>query len=139
MLTQTASRARARRLLATVAFWSVVALSIALVSEPRSRAPIAGAARTQTGRNPLRGLARPIAPPLHLRGEIRERLVAGSYSYLRVTSEHGPERWLVTVGSSRAVGECVELTAYAIAANFESPRLRRRFDPLLFGSARACP
>ncbi|MBL8679990.1 MAG: hypothetical protein JNK05_12525 [Myxococcales bacterium] len=138
MLRSSVRTARVRRALATLAFWLVVAVSLSFSARGRSAGDAGSRARPSVAGNPLRSLARPLAPPEHLRGAVRERLVAGSYAYLRVAMGPGQERWLATIGAGRALGECVDVTAYAMAPSFESPRLNRRFESLLFGSARPC-
>lgn len=64
--------------------------------------------------------------------EIAEVLPAGSYTYLRL--EDRPETWLVVNDRARAVGETVAWRGYAEVHHFESRRLNRTFDHLIFAS-----
>lgn len=90
--------------------------------------------------NPLGTLALPLSSPQRLRALVRERIATGSYVYLRLADERGADTWFVTVrGRDEARdARCVEVTAYARAERFESARLARTFEPLLFGAVRRC-
>jgi hypothetical protein len=68
-------------------------------------------------------------------GTIREVLVVGHYSYLRV--ERGPRQgdaWVVVMNEAHAPGEVVTARAYASLASFRSERLGRVFDKVYFGA-----
>lgn len=100
-----------------------------------------GSRRTPSLRsNPIGTVALPLAAPVRVRGAVRERIATGSYVYLRIVDERGDERWFVTLRGrdDETVERCVEAMAYARAERFESSRLARRFEPLLFGAARRC-
>jgi len=86
-------------------------------------------------RNPLEqyGLARPI----EVRGEVVERLSAGSYLYLKVHEPSGAERWVATLTQTASSSNQVVVTVFGEAASFASHRLGRTFAPLSFGAVRA--
>jgi hypothetical protein len=66
-----------------------------------------------------------------------ERLRAGSYTYLRVEDDQGQRRWVVTLGRVPEGAARVEARTLARASDFQSKRLRRRFDELFFATVRA--
>lgn len=67
-------------------------------------------------------------------GVVRTRLVAGSYLYFEVEADDGAWRWVATLKTSDALeADRVEVTSYAARSDFESKRLGRRFERLLFG------
>ena len=69
-------------------------------------------------------------------GELREVQRAGSYSYLLVVPSHGllGPRWVATASQQTPpIGSQVSVRAFAVRTAFESPRLKRSFDRLLFG------
>lgn len=94
----------------------------------------------RTPGNPLETVALPLASPLHIRGAVRERIATGSYAYLRLSDSRGEGVWFVTLRGrdDESAARCVEATAYARADRFESARLARTFEPLLFGSVHRC-
>ncbi len=76
----------------------------------------------------------PLAEELAFSGVVREVVPAGSYVYLAVTSESGAPRWIAThAKGSLPAGSTVEVRSFAARNEFESPRLGRTFDRLLFG------
>ncbi len=64
------------------------------------------------------------------RGEVVERLHAGSYTYLQVATGDG-HRWVVTMG--KAPDGLVEVRSMGTQKNFHARRLDRDFDELVFG------
>lgn len=67
-------------------------------------------------------------------GVVRTRLVAGSYLYFEVEADDGAKRWVATLKTSDALeADRVEVSSYAARSDFESKRLGRRFERLLFG------
>jgi hypothetical protein len=86
---------------------------------------------------PARGMPR-VDPPgseRHFQGRVRERMPAGSYTYLSVDTDAGP-RWVVTLGEGVAPGTDVEVTSLGTRDRFWSRRLRRSFDRLFFAIVR---
>lgn len=107
---------------------------------PGARA--ASAANGGGGGNPLLRYSLPIGHDAVLSGVVRERLDAGPYVYLRVERDDDGGRagatsvWVASVRRLAAAGGRVTVRVFARAATFDSPRLGRRFAPLLFGSVR---
>lgn len=60
-------------------------------------------------------------------------LPAGSYTYLELERSRGERTWVVAMGEAPRSG-LVTVRAYARARDFESRRLHRTFDTLLFGA-----
>lgn len=66
-------------------------------------------------------------------GEVKERLLAGSYTYLLIQNETGPAIWAVIMGAGPSLGAPVSLRVVAYKTGFYSRRLNRTFDRLAFG------
>ena len=89
--------------------------------------------------NPLAIYGLPAADRIRFAGRVVERLVAGSYTYLEIERAAGDRAWVVTLTTSEgaALGiDDVNVVAVGHARNFESKRLRRRFDDLYFAVVR---
>ncbi|MEZ4446391.1 MAG: hypothetical protein R3B72_45350 [Polyangiaceae bacterium] len=71
-------------------------------------------------------------PEGNFEGQVRERLDAGSYTYLLVGTDAGAEEWVVTLGKGANVGAQVAIKSMGTRRDFESARLKRRFDRLVF-------
>lgn len=78
------------------------------------------------------GLAAPAADERSLDGVVTERLAAGRYSYLHLDGGD----WIATTGDPAQVGQRVHVQSFGARENFESPRLGRRFDRVVFGIVR---
>ncbi len=76
------------------------------------------------------------APDGHFSGEVAARLEAGTYTYLRVRTDTGGERWVVTLGAGAPVGSAVRVVNMGTRRDFHSKRLDRTFDDLVFGIVR---
>jgi len=85
---------------------------------------------------PPRGMPRIDPPDGDFAGVIRERLDAGSYTYLLVTTADGRERWVVTLGEGAPVGSNVDIVNMGLRHDFRSRRLARTFDRLVFAIVR---
>ena len=67
-------------------------------------------------------------------GVVREVRPAGSYVYLAVETASGASRWVATHAKATVPeGSEVDVRSFAARTDFESPRLGRTFDRLLFG------
>lgn len=66
-------------------------------------------------------------------GRVVERLQAGSYGYLRL-DEEPRESWFVVMGTAPSIGTKLKFRTYAVANDFHSPRLKRRFERIYFTS-----
>ncbi len=86
-------------------------------------------------RNPLEQYR--LERPIEVRGNVLERLSAGSYLYLKVHEASGAERWVATLKQTASTSNQVVVTVFGEAATFASPRLGRTFSPLSFGAVRA--
>ncbi len=69
-------------------------------------------------------------------GEIRERVDAGSYTYMLVTTDAGAREWVVTLGAGAPVGTRVDIVNMGVRSDFRSRRLARTFDRLVFAIVR---
>ena len=69
-------------------------------------------------------------------GRVDQVLSAGSYTYARVTSEAGGQRWVVTSSRGITPGASVEIENMGTRREFHSKRLGRTFDELVFGIVR---
>lgn len=111
------------------------ALALALAACQHDAAP---PAPSPAPGNPLGGLERD-ADARELTGVVAERLTAGRYSYLRIHAacdRDCPDRWVATTGAGAEVGERVRVHSFGLRRDFDSPRLGRRFDELVFGTVR---
>jgi len=82
--------------------------------------------------SPMGGLQAPSAAEKELEGTVTERLAAGRYSYLRLDGD----AWIATSGDPAQVGQRVHVQSFGTREDFESPRLGRRFDRVVFGIVR---
>jgi len=82
--------------------------------------------------SPMGGLVAPTTDEKSLAGVVTERLAAGSYSYLRLDGGD----WIATTGDPAQVGQRVQVQSFGTREDFESPRLGRRFDRVVFGIVR---
>ncbi len=73
-----------------------------------------------------------------LSAEVRERLDAAPYSYLRLRTADG-EKWVAVPRAELSKGETVTVLGAAPVAGFEVKQLGRRFELVYFGSVRASP
>ncbi len=71
-------------------------------------------------------------------GEVRERLDAAPYSYLRLRTGDG-EKWVAVPRAEVSRGETVTVLGAAPVAGFEVKQLGRRFELVYFGTLRALP
>ena len=67
---------------------------------------------------------------------VAERVAAGGYTYLRLTTSGGAEHWLATMGKGAEPGARVQVHAYGVRNDFHSRRTGMTFDRLLFGEAK---
>jgi hypothetical protein len=98
-------------------------------AEPRTAAASTASAAPSS---PLGRLDAPTPGTRELRGVVAERLKAGSYSYLRIEGEDG-SHWVATTGAGAEIGERVVVRSMGTRRDFNSPRLGRHFDELVFG------
>ena len=66
-------------------------------------------------------------------GQVLQRIRTGSYAYLEVRIPSGEKRWVVTLGQGAPTGSEVEVRAFGVRHDFESKRLGRTFEHLVFG------
>jgi hypothetical protein len=86
---------------------------------------------------PLQRYALPAGERLSFDAVVLERLDAGSYGYLRVARDDGSApTWIATLRPSVEVGAHVHVTAFGHTRDFDSRRLKRRFDDLYFAAVR---
>ena len=81
----------------------------------------------------------PAAGREQLRGVVRERLVTGSYAYLRIELDDGSTPWVVTMGDAAELDTRVQVESFGTQHDFHSNRLDRDFDELVFGMVRPLP
>jgi hypothetical protein len=82
--------------------------------------------------SPMSGLIAPSEHDKSIDGVVTERLDAGRYSYLRLDGGD----WVATTGDPAQVGQHVQVESFGARENFDSPRLGRRFDRVVFGIVR---
>lgn len=88
----------------------------------------------QTGHaNPLVGIE---ANDDQFPAVVAERVAAGGYTYLRLTTPSGEEHWLATMGKGAEPGAAVQVHSYGVRNDFHSRRTGMTFDRLLFGEAK---
>jgi glucose/arabinose dehydrogenase len=107
--------------------------------EAASTAPTGASARPPAAGalGPLQRYALPAGERLSFDAVIVERLDAGSYGYLRVVRDDGSASvWIATLRPSVDVGARVHVTAFGHTRDFDSRRLKRRFDDLYFAAVR---
>ena len=112
-----------------VAFLFVITLTAGVLAYGPDR-PIAHAAR---GENPLTALIRD-GSGAPLRGTVIERIKAGGYTYLALSTPQQRERqWVVTLGRGEPLGAEVKVRSFGRRLQFYSRRLDRTFPELTFG------
>jgi hypothetical protein len=115
----------------------LVALSISFVGI--AAAHVRSDSTLPRGTNPFVHYALQPGQRTAIHGVVRQRLDAGSYTYVRIASPGVADAWVVTLRRSLpAPLACVDATVYARAERFNSPRLHRVFAPLSFGLLSAC-
>jgi hypothetical protein len=88
--------------------------------------------------NPFVTHALPQEQQRWLDGWVEERLVAGSYVYLRVrTTAPAGVTWVASLAMTTPDRRHVRVLVLGRAEHFHSRRLQRDFEPLLFGAVRA--
>lgn len=88
--------------------------------------------------NPFAAHALPPDQQGWLDGWVEERLVAGSYVYLRVrTTAPAGVTWVASLAMTTPDRPHVRVLVLGRAEQFHSRRLQRDFEPLLFGAVRA--
>ena len=121
------ARVRRRGLIAFL-FVITLASGTLLVGPDR---PIAHAARAE---NPLTTLVRDAADAAPLTGIVVEKIKAGSYTYVAVSTASGTQpRWAVTLGRGEPLGTRVKVRSFGRRREFYSRRLDRTFPELTFG------
>jgi hypothetical protein len=74
-----------------------------------------------------------LAPTASIKGKVLEVLDAGSFVYLRLQTKDG-ETWAVVATAPVEKGTEVTIDNVTAMTNFESKKLNRRFDQIVFGS-----
>ena len=87
----------------------------------------------QSGGNPLAGME---PAEQQFSAVVAERIPAGGYAYLRLTTAGGEEHWLATMGKGVEPGARVRVHSYGARSQFHSRRTGMTFDRLLFGEAK---
>jgi hypothetical protein len=87
-------------------------------------------------KNPFSDVEPPRPEEVALRGEVREVLRAGSYTYLSIACEDGDARWVVTMRRGFSAGDRVDVKNMGTRRAFHSKRLGRTFEELVFGVVR---
>jgi hypothetical protein len=96
-----------------------------------SREPPAAEA-TPAATNPTTGMSREHRGA-RIKGRIAEKLTAGSYTYMALTSAEGSPRWAVVIGKDLPPeGQEIEIISMGSRKDFYSGRLKRRFDEVMF-------
>lgn len=72
-----------------------------------------------------------------IEGHVEERVLAGSYVYLRLRETSGSDSWLVTLRATAPSASDVRALVVGRAESFHSQRLGRDFNPLLFAAVRS--
>ena len=87
---------------------------------------------------PAGGTTVPTAPSAapasrgEIRGTVNETMNAAGYTYLRMTTTAGADRWVATTAMTVAVGDRVIVEGGDVMQNFHSRTLDRTFDAILF-------
>lgn len=100
---------------------------------PASKSVVATAATIAGGQTPTAVAAAPAAPAGALSGKVAERLSAGGYTYLRLTTATG-DVWTAVPETATPVGADVSITSPMAMPGFESKTLARKFDMIYFGT-----
>jgi hypothetical protein len=72
-------------------------------------------------------------------GKVLETTDSGGYTYLRIKSASGEERWAAVSAVKINKGDEVTVAGAMVMPSFESPTLKRKFENILFGSLAAAP
>ena len=111
-------------------------LALALAGCAGGEVDVDAAAAGVMAKNPFAEVDPPRPGEAELVGEVRERLAAGSYTYLAVSDASGAARWVVTMKRGFSVGDRVQVKNLGTRRDFHSKRLGRRFDEVVFGVVR---
>ena len=90
-------------------------------------------------KNPFANVDKPLPGDARFSGHVAEVLRAGSYTYARVVLSEGRSRWVVTMARGIERGMDVVVTNMGTQRSFQSKRLGRSFDELVFGVVRSQP
>jgi hypothetical protein len=112
-------------LLSALAAVSLSACNSSSATAAKAAPPAAAQAPVQAAQAP--------AGPKGLHGKVAEKLDAGGYSYLRITTAAG-ETWAAVPVSPVAVGADVDVAVQMPMDGFESKTLGRKFEKLVFGT-----
>jgi hypothetical protein len=111
---------------------TVVGALAPLEPPPPPEDAIAGSGASLPAHNPFPSASLPPDQRFTFEGTIEERIDTGDYRYMRVG-----ETWVVSLAFASPSEGRVRVTALGRATDFESRRLGRRFDVLVFGMVRA--
>lgn len=110
--------------------------SAATEAPPVNAAAVAPSAPQTRQAGPPTDLTAPTAEEARFSGTVTEHLPAGGYHYLRIETDEGPTRWVVTMGGTAKAGSRVDVTSMGSRRDFYSRRLDRRFDEVAFATVK---
>jgi hypothetical protein len=116
-------------LAATIALSMVLFVSRGMTFALAASPPSTATERPAPTKNPLGSAT---VEHLVFDGSVVERLSAGPYTYLRVASDEGIDRWIVVVGHGEELGTRIGTRSFGARSQFFSKRLDRTFDELHF-------
>lgn len=78
--------------------------------------------------------ANPQAPTQTLEGKALETLDVPEYTYIRMEQKGASEIWVAVASAPVKVGDLVRFESQTVMKNFTSPKLKRTFDQIHFGT-----
>lgn len=115
--------------LCRAAIAALLSLSTLACSEPGL--PPAAVVHALAGADPV------VGEEARFEGRVVQRLPAGGYTYFEIETQPDRRHWVATLASEIAPGDRVSVQAFSAHTPFESRRLARRFDRVLFGTIRS--
>jgi len=103
-------------------------LTVIACSEPGL--PPAAVVHALAGADPV------VGDEARFEGRVVQRLPAGGYTYFEIETVPEQHHWVATLTTEIPTGARVRVEAFSAHAPFESRRLARRFDRVLFGTIR---
>jgi len=101
---------------------------------PAPESASAPAALEPAEEHPAAKAAAAIPPAQTLEGEALETLDVPEYTYIRIGQKGAPDAWVAVASANVKVGDLVRFESQTIMANFTSPKLKRTFERIHFGT-----
>jgi hypothetical protein len=108
---------------------STSSITSSIAPESPTPAPMAPAAPEPAEEHPAAK-----APAQTLEGEALETLDVPEYTYIRIGQKGAPDAWVAVASAKVKVGDHVRFESQTMMTNFTSPKLKRTFERIHFGT-----